>query len=154
MGCMDGYFWNWAKNNCTPCAYACLTCEENENRCTSCPNGRYMTEANKCEKCETFWKGAMMMGSSGACLEQIGDGMNFGMQQCDDKNNNDGDGCSRLGIVEKDYKCSGGYPYSKDNCTHIPTEIIEVKANKHNDLIIKFNRPIQFRNGSISSKDL
>jgi cysteine-rich repeat protein len=80
--------------------------------------------------------------------------MNFGMQQCDDKNNNDKDGCSRLGIVEKDYKCSGGYPYSKDNCTYIPTEIIEVKANKHNDLIIKFNRPIQLRNESISSKDL
>jgi hypothetical protein len=69
VGCMDGYFWNWGKNNCTPCAYGCLRCEGNENRCISCANGRYLSEGNKCELCESFWKGAMMKGSSGACLE-------------------------------------------------------------------------------------
>lgn len=154
MGCMDGFFWNHVKQNCTPCNDACLTCERNENKCTSCQNGKYLSDKGKCDLCETFWKNAMIKGSSGACLEARGDGMNFGMHQCDDKNSVDGDGCSKEGLVEKDYKCTGGFPYSKDNCTYIPTELIEVKANFHNDLILKFSRPIMFTNGTIGLEDL
>ena len=42
---------------------------------------------------------------------------------CDDGNQNGGDGCSSQCFVEKGYKCTGGYPYKKDSCTYIPTEI-------------------------------
>ena len=150
MGCMDGYFWNYNKNNCTPCAYACLTCEGNENRCTSCPNGYYKTVNEKCEKCETFYKDAMKFGSSGSCLETLGDGKNFGLHHCDDGNTRDGDGCSSLGTVEPDYVCTGGYPYSKDNCTYVLTELIEVTPNKHNDVILKFSRPVIIINGTLT----
>lgn len=73
--------------------------------------GRYLTDDHKCQKCEDFWKNDMIVGSSGACLETQGDGENFGLNQCDDGNTIDGDGCSSEGIVEKDYYCKGGYPY-------------------------------------------
>jgi cysteine-rich repeat protein len=80
--------------NCTPCAFGCLTCEISDNRCTSCPNGRYLNANYKCELCETFWKNDMIVGSSGACLETCGDGKNYGMHMCDDGNLKNGDGCS------------------------------------------------------------
>jgi cysteine-rich repeat protein len=96
----------------------------------------------------------MIVGSSGACLETCGDGKSFGMNMCDDGNRNNGDGCSSNCVTEKDNICSGGYPYSKDSCSYIPTEIVGVTVNEHNDLIVKFSRPIQLRNGILSSKDL
>jgi cysteine-rich repeat protein len=68
----------------------------------------------------------MIVGSSGACIEKCGDGNNFGMNMCDDGNLKSGDGCSKECLVEKDYTCSGGYPYLKDSCSYIPTEIMGV----------------------------
>jgi cysteine-rich repeat protein len=38
----------------------------------------------------------MVQGSSGECVEKCGDGLNFGMLECDDGNNMDGDGCSSV----------------------------------------------------------
>lgn len=147
-GCMDGYYWDWSKQNCSQCAYACLTCEFDQNYCTSCPNGRYLTSDSKCSLCETFWKDDMLVGSSGACLETCGDGQNFGQNMCDDGNTEDGDGCSSNCVTEKDYECSGGYPYSEDRCRYVPTEILEVKVTRNNDLILKFSRPIDLKNKS------
>lgn len=154
QGCMDGFFWNWATMNCTPCSYACLTCEFDGNQCTSCPTGRYLTDGNRCELCETFWKSDMIVGSSGKCIETCGDGKNFGMQMCDDGNQNGGDGCSPQCLVEKGYTCSGGYPYSKDRCTYVHTEILGVTVNRYNDIIVKFSRPVFFKNGSLTNNDL
>jgi hypothetical protein len=51
-----------------------LTCEIDEKYCTSCPNGRYLTDDHKCQTCEDFWKDDMVVGSSGACLENLSDG--------------------------------------------------------------------------------
>jgi hypothetical protein len=74
QGCMDGYYYSWAKKNCKPCDFSCLTCEIDEKYCTSCPNGRYLTDDHKCQTCEDFWKDDMVVGSSGACLENLSDG--------------------------------------------------------------------------------
>jgi cysteine-rich repeat protein len=95
----------------------------------------------------------MITGSSGACIEVCGDGKNFGNEMCDDGNLDDGDGCSSTCEVEPDYQCGGGYPYKRDTCQYIRTEIVEVKINQHNDLILKFSRPIQSRDGTISERD-
>lgn len=73
-GCVDGFFWDVSKKNCSHCLYSCLTCELSSSRCTSCPNGRYLTSDYRCETCEDFWKDDMIIGSSGACLETCGDG--------------------------------------------------------------------------------
>ena len=50
--------------------------------------------------------------------------------------------------------CSGGYPYKKDRCTYIPTEILGVTVNKYNDILVKFSRPVYFRNGTLTNSDL
>jgi cysteine-rich repeat protein len=96
----------------------------------------------------------MIVGSSGKCIETCGDGKNFGMQMCDDGNQNGGDGCSPQCLVEKGYTCSGGYPYSKDRCTYVHTEILGVTVNRYNDIIVKFSRPVFFKNGSLTNNDL
>jgi len=151
-GCMDGYFYDFQAKNCTQCQGNCLTCELEQTRCTSCPNGRYLTAGNVCALCDTVLSDSMITGSSGACIEVCGDGKNFGNEMCDDGNLEDGDGCSSTCEVEPDYQCSGGYPYKRDTCQYIRTEIVEVKVNKHNDLILKFSRPIQSRDGTISER--
>jgi cysteine-rich repeat protein len=48
------------------------------------------------------------------CVERCGDGLNFGMLECDDGNKIDGDGCSSECMVEKDWQCGGGSTTSKD----------------------------------------
>jgi cysteine-rich repeat protein len=52
----------------------------------------------------------MVLGSSGECVEKCGDGLNFGLLQCDDGNLAAGDGCSPACQVESDWTCSGGTP--------------------------------------------
>lgn len=154
QGCMDGYFWNWKSMNCSQCAYGCLTCEFGDNKCTSCKTGRYLTDDGSCDLCESFWKGDMIVGSSGKCIETCGDGKNYGMYMCDDGNQINGDGCSSSCTAEKDHTCSGGYPYSNDKCTYVHTEIESLTVNSHNDIILKFSRPVYIRNGSLTNSDL
>ena len=42
------------------------------------------------------------------CEETCGDGRNSGLNECDDGNLIDGDGCSALCFIEEDFKCEGG----------------------------------------------
>ena len=114
--------------------------------------GRYLTVDSTCSLCEDFWSTAMIVGSSGSCIETCGDGRNYGLLQCDDGKLNNGDGCSSQCIVEKNYTCTGGYPYSLDKCTYIPTEITRVSVNEHNDIVIKFSRPVKL--GNLTNRDL
>lgn len=73
---------------------------------------------------------------------------------CDDGNANSGDGCSDICIVEKDYTCKGGYPNTKDRCSYVQTEIIGVQVNTHNDIIVKFSRPIKIVPQKLANRDL
>lgn len=49
------------------------------------------------------------------CFEICGDGKRFNLE-CDDGNNEDGDGCSRDCKVEPGFNCLGGSATEKDNC--------------------------------------
>lgn len=115
-GCINGYYWDYSKQNCSKCDANCLTCETKSSYCLSCPNGRHLTVESKCELCSYFGTDAMLVGSSGACLETCGDGKNLGFVQCDDGNLKNGDGCSSQCQVEKGYNCIGGYPNGRDKC--------------------------------------
>jgi len=70
----------------------------------------------------------MVLGSSGQCVEVCGDGLNFGMVECDDGNLINGDGCSSSCKVETDWSCSGGSPTSQDNCTNAELDIIGLEV--------------------------
>ena len=82
-----------------------------------------------------------MLGSSGECVEICGDGLNFGLLECDDGNYVDGDGCSSECEIEIDWKCSGGSPTSADNCTYVDLIIVALNVTQNNNLVIQFNKP-------------
>jgi cysteine-rich repeat protein len=58
----------------------------------------------------------MQTGSDGSCIENCGDGKNYGLHQCDDGNNNNGDGCNSKCLVEPNFYCHGGFPEASDKC--------------------------------------
>ena len=84
----------------------------------------------------------MFYGPSGDCLERCGDGLNYGINECDDGNLDSGDGCSPDCKVEDGWKCSGGTRSQKDTCLPIRTEIIRAKSTDWNHLNIEFNKDI------------
>lgn len=83
----------------------------------------------------------MMLGSSGECVEKCGDGLNFGLLQCDDGNSIDGDGCSRACEVEMDWTCTGGSPTARDVCSYVVLDIESLQVTENNNLILAFNKP-------------
>ena len=48
--------------------------------------------------------------------QDCGDGKRLDPEECDDGNNEAGDGCTANCNVEKDWECSGGGRFSKDDC--------------------------------------
>lgn len=50
----------------------------------------------------------MYYGTSGECTEKCGDGKDFGLNECEDGNLYNGDGCSSTCKVEEGYICTGG----------------------------------------------
>jgi len=58
----------------------------------------------------------MYYGTSGECLEVCGDGKDFGMNECEDGNIDDFDGCSSKCEVEEGWICSRGSYTSKGAC--------------------------------------
>jgi len=62
--------------------------------------------------------------ASALCVEMCGDGKRFTLE-CDDGNNNNGDGCSSDCKIERGYSCVGGSPNSRDSCTMtLPSALI------------------------------
>ena len=78
----------------------------------------------------------MSTGTNGACIEKCGDGINDGLFACDDGNLINGDGCSNLCTIEKDYKCKGGFIGKSDSCTYVPTEIVSVITYTFTNILI------------------
>jgi len=64
--------------------------------------------------------------------------------QCDDGNTEDGDGCSKDCMIEKDYECSGGDQFSADLCHYAKPPIIEkMRFFSNRTLIITFSTFVQ-----------
>jgi cysteine-rich repeat protein len=81
----------------------------------------------------------MVVGSSAECNEICGDGLNFGILECDDGNTIDGDGCSSHCKLELNWDCFGGSPTSADNCTYLSLDIVGMTVTPNNNLILEFN---------------
>ena len=62
----------------------------------------------------------MIVGINGECEEICGDGLDYGFNECEDGNKEDGDGCSSQCKIETNYKCVRGTYTSKGSCTAIP----------------------------------
>lgn len=92
-------------------------------------------------RCLTCDPVGMLLGSSGECVEVCGDGLNFGLVQCDDGNLISGDGCSAMCEIEIDFDCTGGSPTGADVCTYVELDIVSMDVTPNNNLILNFNRP-------------
>jgi len=143
QGCVDGWYWDWEDSKCYKCDSPCETCEFDEDRCTTCEMGRYLTRQHTCDICNDIFSTRVETGATNVCYEGCGDGLNFGVNVCDDGNLENGDGCNDQCKVEKDWYCRGGYQtQTYDVCNYIPTELESVLVNERNDLMLRFTRPV------------
>ncbi|CAD8077810.1 unnamed protein product [Paramecium sonneborni] len=119
--CIKGYF--LLGNDCIKCSESCLECEKTPNNCTSC-------KIQKCEKCQNDL-GLYPNYNLQKCVSKCGDLIKASDEQCDDGNNQTGDGCNSLCQIEKGYECV------KNICSKIPDK--KVIANFSNKTTINNN---------------
>ncbi|CAK62678.1 unnamed protein product (macronuclear) [Paramecium tetraurelia] len=82
--CKEGYF--PVGKNCELCDSNCITCQESSFLCTSC----YRNDCDFCESYEGFYTDT----EAKACVSICGDGILVAtLEQCDDGNEEDEDGC-------------------------------------------------------------
>ena len=67
------------------------------------------------------------------CWETCQDGINAGGVECDDGNDNDGDGCDEDCEVEDGYYCEGGDLYTADTCYEICGDAKNMGVNECDD---------------------
>ena len=85
---------------CTQCRIeGCLDCDT-ETSCVICDTSTYFLDVD-----------------TGKCIEICGDGVLFSLE-CDDNNTIDGDGCSSVCTIEKDFTCSGGSSLTPSACSY------------------------------------
>lgn len=102
---------------CSPGTYF----DENHKQCLACPDG--CLSCSDCYHCKTCRPEFIFDPHTQHCFEYCGDGLKF-VHECDDGNNNDGDGCSRDCQVEAGYTCTGGTPNSADQCyNQVPSRV-------------------------------
>jgi cysteine-rich repeat protein len=84
------------------------------------------------------------------CEEKKGDGLNFGQFQCDDGNSKDGDGCSKMGIIETGFSCSGGSYLAPDICVDSlkPDSWISLVSTE-NEVYIEFSEDVYVLDKSV-----
>jgi cysteine-rich repeat protein len=99
--CMDRCSYSYIKiaNSSADKVFKCVSCQD-----ITSENEKYQSSFNdKKEYCD----------------EVCGDGFNMGINECDDGNLINKDGCSSTCRVERGYKCRGGSPSQKDLCQKI-----------------------------------
>ena len=85
--------------------------DPNHRKCIACSDGCLScVDVYTCTQCRPEF-----LFYQGLCLERCGDGFKFNLE-CDDGNNDDGDGCSRDCRIEEGYTCQGGSPDTADSC--------------------------------------
>ncbi|CDW88903.1 UNKNOWN [Stylonychia lemnae] len=123
---------------CSSCHSSCYTCAGGSSTdCTSCVLGKYLYDST-CSTCDAT---GMIIGSSGQCVEICGDGKNFGLFDCDDGNNSDGDGCSGSCEIETDWTCSGGSKTTADTCKLSQINIESLQSTENNNIILILSKP-------------
>lgn len=81
--------------------------------CLACPDG--CLSCDNCYQCKICRPEFTYDYNTEKCVEFCGDGRRLTLE-CDDGNNQDGDGCSRDCKIEKGFTCTGGSLEGPDNC--------------------------------------
>ncbi|CDW80224.1 UNKNOWN [Stylonychia lemnae] len=122
-GCDIGEYYNDTLKQCTSCNMEnCDRCDMNvKNKCLICAGYSYLNSFDQCQKCSSSY---MKSNNMGKCLDTCGDGRSYSNSLCDDGNIKNDDGCNEKCLIEKDYRCFGGFEGNKDRCDYILTEFL------------------------------
>ncbi|CAD8104463.1 unnamed protein product [Paramecium primaurelia] len=101
LKCDSGYFLK--DNTCNKCSDKCKECENTPNNCKLC-----ITQ--DCSVCDNI-SGLYLDKQLQSCVTKCGDNIIAGIEQCDDGNNIDKDGCNSKCNIEKDFICKQGVCY-------------------------------------------
>ncbi|CAD8127669.1 unnamed protein product [Paramecium sonneborni] len=111
-------------DGCYQCQYSC------SQNCSDCLNGI-------CLICNL---GFLLINNN--CMNICGDGILYSEEQCDDGNQQDGDGCSKLCEIESDWICKQG-----TDCTFVKYPILKTdyltQKNQYQYVQITFTQPVQ-----------
>ena len=109
--CNVGTFYDHQQRRCLPCPAGCLSC----------------SSSYVCDQCRQEFN---YDASSQLCIEVCGDGKRF-VLDCDDGDNDDGDGCSMDCKVEPGYICRGGSPNTDDSCViYLPPALTIIQTDQ------------------------
>jgi len=185
--CPNGTWENPDNHTCDPCVVNCLTCEDGTNRnCSVCNNaenywldfnsscwlqicgdGRKLGPPEECDdgnnedgdgcsadcKIERGWycHEPNITNLTSFCYTICGDGMRVDKtEECDDFNDEDGDGCSKdTCVVEPGYYCYGGSLWGPDTCTCEPRLGEVVFSPNWEGISVRYNNPLTVVNTSI-----
>ena len=112
--CLPNSQGNDDPSSCSPGTFF----DSQQRKCLSCPDG--CLKCRDCYTCDECHPDFNYDPNTELCSEMCGDGKKY-VKECDDNNNNDGDGCSMDCKIETGYVCRGGSPNSKDVCVpHLP----------------------------------
>ena len=134
----------YSKQTCYECDKSCLTCHgPGQTSCSTCPRGNYLFNNSitppYCVPCHIL---VMYYGPQGECVERCGDGVNYGLNECDDGNTLSGDGCSSTCAVEQGWSCAKGSYTSRDVCLSHRTQIIAINVTQWNNLVVEFTQDV------------
>ncbi|CDW81534.1 UNKNOWN [Stylonychia lemnae] len=154
-GCLSNQYYDEIFQYCRPCDSSCKTCSNwYSTDCLSCERGKYLWQRSTYEfLCLTCDSDGMYYGTNGDCVEKCGDSKNFGLNECDDGNSQNGDGCSSACKIEQGFICSGGNTKQKDICYAIQTQIDNVIVTGSNNLIIEFSKDVMIL-GELDQRDI
>eukprot|EP00347_Sterkiella_histriomuscorum_P004310 403360935 len=155
MGCKYNEYWDLSFKTCSGCNSSCKTCfGPYQWDCLSCERGYYLQQTGLndfvCNKCDAV---GMYYGLSGECQEYCGDSKDFGLNQCEDGNKYNGDGCSSTCQIEEGFQCTRGTTTKAGSCFAIPTQINSVSLTQDNNLLIEFTNDIMIL-GELTMNDL
>jgi cysteine-rich repeat protein len=92
---------------------------------------------------------SIKQGAVGRCEDSCGNGFHLepSVEQCDDSNNANGDGCNSLCNIEPGYYCTRLSPWEKDTCLKTFTGIRAIRTTKRNNVYIEFEDKVYIVNG-------
>ncbi|CAD8151440.1 unnamed protein product [Paramecium pentaurelia] len=113
--CNDGYYLN-KNNECERCSQSCITCINSSKNCLQC---RFLQADQTCKICDQEYGFQI---KDNKCQAVCGDNMIVDIEQCDDGNIIDGDGCNSQCMIEQGFICN-------PNCQIINPIIIILKSD-------------------------
>ncbi|CAD8047667.1 unnamed protein product [Paramecium sonneborni] len=126
---IDGYYIE-NSTRINKCLDKCLHCKFTSSQCTKCRFLNISKSDINCQLCE-YKQGYYSDYENNLCYSKCGDAILADIEQCDDGNQINGDGCSNRCILEKNFDCVNGI------CSKTKNPIPSAQENSIYDLYTK-----------------